>query len=53
MVKRQEMELKMAELKMLRFLLGAMRMDMITKEYIRGKRQFGQFRDKMREVKLS
>ena len=34
--KRQEAELEVAEIKMLRFSLGVMRMDKIRNEYIRG-----------------
>uniref|UniRef100_A0A8C4NFF6 ribonuclease H n=1 Tax=Eptatretus burgeri TaxID=7764 RepID=A0A8C4NFF6_EPTBU len=50
--KRQEAELEVAELKMLRFSLGVTRMDRIRNEYIRGTAQVGRFGDKVREARL-
>ena len=47
--KRQEAEMEVAELKMLRFSLGVTRMDKIRNEYIRGTAQFG---EKTREARL-
>lgn len=52
MTKRQEKELEVAELKMLRFSLGVTRMDRIRNEHIRGTAQVGQFVDKVREARL-
>ena len=43
--KRQEAEMEVAELKMLRFPLGLARMDKIRNEYIRGTAQVGRFED--------
>ncbi|RJG11798.1 hypothetical protein D4A39_16960, partial [Alcanivorax profundi] len=50
--KRQEEELEVAELKMLRFSLGVTRMDRIRNEYIRGTAHVRRFRDKIREARL-
>ncbi|MFY0383422.1 hypothetical protein ACOMIB_19320 [Bacillus sp. YIM B13582] len=50
--KRQEAELEVAELKMLRFLLGVMRMDKIRNEFIRGTAHVGRFGDKVKKVRL-
>ncbi|KAI5618911.1 hypothetical protein C0J50_21582, partial [Silurus asotus] len=50
--KRQEVELEVAELKMLRFSLGVTRMDRIRNEFIRGTAHVGRFRDKVREARL-
>ena len=43
LTKRQEAEMEVAELKMLRFSLGVTRMDQIRNEYIRGTGQVGRF----------
>ena len=45
---RQEAEMEMAELKMLRFSLGVTRMDTIRNEYISGTAQVGRFGEKTR-----
>ncbi|XP_051814292.1 serine/threonine-protein kinase NLK isoform X2 [Acanthochromis polyacanthus] len=50
--KRQEAELEVAELKMLRFSLGVTRMDKIRIEYIRGTAHVRGFGDKVRESRL-
>ncbi|MCJ8749155.1 hypothetical protein PDJAM_G00173060 [Pangasius djambal] len=50
--KRQESELEVAELKMLRFSLGVKRLDRIRKEYIRGTAHVGCLGDKVREARL-
>ncbi|XP_051793650.1 uncharacterized protein LOC127530564 [Acanthochromis polyacanthus] len=50
--KRQEAELEVAELKMLRFSLGVTRMDRIRNEYIRGTAHVRGFGDKIREARL-
>ncbi|MCJ8746795.1 hypothetical protein PDJAM_G00145890 [Pangasius djambal] len=50
--KRQESELEVAELKMLRFSLGVTRLDRIRNEYIRGKAHVGRLGDKVREARL-
>ncbi|KAK3536393.1 hypothetical protein QTP86_008847 [Hemibagrus guttatus] len=50
--KRQESELEVAELKMLRFSLGVTRLDRIRNEYIRGTAHVGRFGDKVREARL-
>lgn len=42
----------MAELKMLRFPLGVIKMDRIRNEFIRGTAQVRQFGDKAREARL-
>ncbi|KAJ8375265.1 hypothetical protein SKAU_G00058450 [Synaphobranchus kaupii] len=52
LTKRQEGELEVAELKMLRFSLGVTRMDKIRNEYIRGTAHVGQFGQKVREARL-
>ena len=52
LTKRQEAEMEVAELKMLRFSLGVTRMDKIRNEYIRGTAQVGKFGEKTREAKL-
>ena len=46
LTKRQEAEVELAELKMLRFSLGVTQMDNIRNEYIRGTTQVGKFGDK-------
>ncbi|KAK3547424.1 hypothetical protein QTP86_020881 [Hemibagrus guttatus] len=50
--KRQESELEIAELKMLRFSLGVTRLDRIRNEYIRGTAHVGRLGDKVREARL-
>ncbi|KAI5100192.1 von Willebrand factor A domain-containing protein 5A isoform X4, partial [Silurus meridionalis] len=50
--KRQEMELEVAELKMLRFSLGVTTMDRIRNEFIRGTAHVGCFGDKVRKARL-
>ncbi|MCJ8744401.1 hypothetical protein PDJAM_G00118290 [Pangasius djambal] len=50
--KRQESELEVAELKMLRFALGVTRLDRIWNEYIRGTAHVGRLGDKVREARL-
>ncbi|KAK3533083.1 hypothetical protein QTP70_006785 [Hemibagrus guttatus] len=50
--KRQESELEVAELKMLRFSLGVTRLDRIRNEYIRGTAHVGRLGDKVREARL-
>ncbi|KAK3531149.1 hypothetical protein QTP70_013262 [Hemibagrus guttatus] len=50
--KRQESELEVAELKMLRFSLGVTRLDRIRIEYIRGTAHVGRLGDKVREARL-
>ncbi|KAI5093330.1 hypothetical protein C0J45_16468, partial [Silurus meridionalis] len=51
--KRQEVELEVAELKMLTFSLGVTTMDRIRNEFIRGTSHVGhKVRDKVREVRL-
>ncbi|KAK3506608.1 hypothetical protein QTP70_011016 [Hemibagrus guttatus] len=50
--KRQESELEVAELKMLRFSLGVTRLDRIRNEYIRGTAHVGHMGDKVREDRL-
>ena len=52
LTKRQEEEMEVAELKMLRFSLGVTRMDKIKNEYIRGTAQVGKFGEKTREARL-
>ena len=52
LTKRQEAEMEVAELKMLRFALGVTRMDTIRNEYIRGTAQVGKFGEKTREARL-
>ncbi|KAK3526882.1 hypothetical protein QTP86_003607 [Hemibagrus guttatus] len=50
--KRQESELEVAELKMLRFSLGVTRLDRIRNEYIRGTAHVGRLGDTVREARL-
>ncbi|MCJ8731212.1 hypothetical protein PDJAM_G00196770 [Pangasius djambal] len=50
--KRQEAELEVAELKMLRFSLGVTRLDRIRNEYIRGTAHVGCLGDNVREARL-
>ncbi|KAK3530930.1 hypothetical protein QTP70_006515 [Hemibagrus guttatus] len=50
--KRQESELEVAELKMLRFSLGVTRLDRIRNEYIRGTAHVGRLGDKVREARF-
>ncbi|KAK3525830.1 hypothetical protein QTP70_010668 [Hemibagrus guttatus] len=50
--KRQESELEVAELKMLRFSLGVTGLDRIRNEYIRGTAHVGRLGDKVREARL-
>ncbi|KAK3563728.1 hypothetical protein QTP86_034452 [Hemibagrus guttatus] len=50
--KRQESELEVAELKMLRFSLGVTRLDRIGNKYIRGTAHVGRLGDKVREARL-
>ncbi|KAI5094295.1 hypothetical protein C0J45_16019 [Silurus meridionalis] len=50
--KRQEVELEVAELKMLRFSLGVTTMDRIRNLFIRGTAHVGRFGDKVREARL-
>ncbi|KAK3513844.1 hypothetical protein QTP70_028833 [Hemibagrus guttatus] len=50
--KRQEADLEVAELKMLRFSLGVTRLDRIRNEYIRGTAHVGRLGDKVREARL-
>ena len=52
LTKRQQAEMEVAELKMLRFSLGVTRMDTIRNGYIRGTAQVGKFGDKTREARL-
>ena len=52
LTKRQEAEMEVAQLKMLRFSLGVTRMDKIRNEYIRGTAQVGKFGEKTREARL-
>ena len=52
LTKRQEAEMEVAELKMLRFSLGVTRMDKIRNEYIIGTAQVGKFGEKTREARL-
>ena len=53
LTKRQEAEMEVAELKMLRFALRVTRMDKIRNEYIRGTAQVGRFGEKTREARLT
>ncbi|KAK3528766.1 hypothetical protein QTP70_011183 [Hemibagrus guttatus] len=50
--KRQESELEVAELKMLRFSLGVTRLDRIRNKFIRGTAHVGRLGDKVREDRL-
>ena len=52
LTKRQEAEMEVAELKMLRFSLGVTRIEKIRNEYIRGTAQVGRFGEKTREARL-
>ena len=52
LTKRQEAEMEVAELKMLRFSLRVTRMDKIRNEYIRGTAPVGKFGEKTREARL-
>ena len=52
LTKKQEAELAVAELKMLRFSLGVTRMDKIKNEFIRGTAHVRQIGDKVREARL-
>ena len=52
LTKRQEAEMEVAELKMLRFSLGVTRLDKIRNEYIRGTAQVGKFGEKTREARV-
>ena len=52
LTKRQEAEMEVAELKMLRFSLGVTRMDKIRNEYVRGTAQVGKFGERTREARL-
>ena len=52
LTERQEAEMEVAEVKMLRFSLGVTRMDKIRNEYIRGTAQVGRFGEKTREARL-
>ncbi|XP_063850963.1 uncharacterized protein LOC135094636 [Scylla paramamosain] len=52
LTKKQEVELEVAELKMLRFALGVTRMDKIRNYYIRGTTHVRRFGDNAREVRL-
>ncbi|KAK3505580.1 hypothetical protein QTP70_004943, partial [Hemibagrus guttatus] len=51
--KRQESELEVAELKILRFFLGVTRLDRIRNEYIRGTAHVGRLGDKVSEAELT
>ena len=52
LTKRQEAELEVAEMKMLRFSMGVTRMDRVRNEHIRGTAQVGRMSDKAREARL-
>ena len=52
LTKRQEAEMEVAELKMLRSSLGVTRMDKIRNEYIRGTANVGRFEEKTRGARL-
>ena len=52
LTKKQEAELAVAELKMLRFSLGVTRMDKIKNDFIRGTAQVREIGDKVREARL-
>ena len=52
LTKRQEAEMEVAELKMLRFSLGVTRMDKIRNEYNRGTAQVGRFGEKTQGPRL-
>lgn len=53
LTKKQEAELEVAEMKMLRFSLGTTRKDKIRNEYIRGTAHVEKFGNKLREARLS
>ena len=52
LTKRQEAELEVAELRMLRFSLGVTRIDKIRNNYIRGTAHVRRFGEKVREARL-
>ena len=52
LTKKQEAELEVAEMKMLRFELGVTRMDRIRNSFIRGSLHVGSIADKVREARL-
>ena len=52
LTKRQEAEMEVAEMKMLRDSSGLTRMDKIRNEYIGGTAQVGRFGEKTREARL-
>ena len=52
LTRKQEMELEVAELRMLPFSLGVTRLDRIRNEYIRGTAHVGSFGEKQREARL-
>ena len=52
LTKKQEAELEVAELRMLRFALGVTRMDKVRDEHIRGTAHVRRFREKVREARL-
>ena len=52
LTKRQEAELEVAELKMLRSSLGVTRLDKVRNEHIRGTAHVAKFGDKVREARL-
>ena len=51
LTKRQEAEMEVAEVKMLRLSLGVTRMDKIRNEYIIGTAQVGRFGEKTRDAR--
>ena len=52
LTKRQEAELEVAEMKMLRFSLGVTRLDKIENKFIRGSAHVRQLGNKLRESRL-
>ena len=52
LTKRQETELEVAELKLLRFSLDVTKLDKIRNKYIRGTTHVTRFKDKARESRL-
>ena len=52
LTKRQEADIEMAELNMLRFSLGVTRMDKIRNVYIKGTSQVGSFGEKTQKARL-
>ena len=52
LTKRQEAEMEVAEMEMVRFSLEVTRMDRIRNEYTRGTAQVGRFGEKTREARL-